>query len=56
MSFIRTEEYPSEASITELGRAVTDLPTLDALSLRESPLLTPQAIGEESEDEDDAYV
>ncbi|KAK3120643.1 hypothetical protein QOZ80_9AG0691400 [Eleusine coracana subsp. coracana] len=45
-----TEEYPSEASISELGRAVTDL---EALSLMDSPLLTPQTTGEETDDEDD---
>ncbi|GJM87789.1 hypothetical protein PR202_ga03782 [Eleusine coracana subsp. coracana] len=51
--YMWTEEYPSEASISELGRAVTDLPTLEALSLRDSPLLTTQMTGEETDDEDD---
>ncbi|GJN05037.1 hypothetical protein PR202_ga22633 [Eleusine coracana subsp. coracana] len=50
---VRIEEYPNEASISELGRAVTELPTLEALSLMDSPLLTTQMTGEETDDEDD---
>ncbi|GJN25756.1 hypothetical protein PR202_gb13626 [Eleusine coracana subsp. coracana] len=52
-NLVRTEEYASEASVSELGRAVTELPTLEALSLRDSPLLNTQMTCEETDDEDD---
>lgn len=46
LSFSRTVDYSCEA-----GRVA-----LESLSLRESPVLTPETTDEESEDEDDAYV
>ncbi|GJN25752.1 hypothetical protein PR202_gb13622 [Eleusine coracana subsp. coracana] len=50
-----TEDHPSEVSTSELGGAVTDLPTLDeALSLSDPPPLTPQISDEETTDDDDA--
>ncbi|GJN05035.1 hypothetical protein PR202_ga22630 [Eleusine coracana subsp. coracana] len=50
-----TQDHPSEVSTSELGGAVTDLPTLDeALSLSDPPPLTPQISDEETTDDDDA--
>ncbi|GJN05036.1 hypothetical protein PR202_ga22632 [Eleusine coracana subsp. coracana] len=50
-----TQDHPSEVSSSELGGAVTDLPTLDeALSLSDPPPLTPQISDEETTDDDDA--
>ncbi|XP_062182770.1 uncharacterized protein LOC133886884 [Phragmites australis] len=46
-----TEERPSKVSSGELGRAVTDLPTFEALSLGDPPLLTLQTT-EETDDDD----
>lgn len=45
-------------SSSELGGAVTDLPRLEALSLSEPPVLTPETDDEESDydDNDDVYV
>ncbi|TVU02621.1 hypothetical protein EJB05_51863 [Eragrostis curvula] len=49
----RTEEHPREVSSSELDGAVTDLPTLEALSLSDPTPLTPETGGET--DDDDAY-
>ena len=43
-------------SSSELGRLVTDSPTFEALSLIDSPPLTPQTTDAEESDNDDAYV
>ncbi|KAK3120640.1 hypothetical protein QOZ80_9AG0691320 [Eleusine coracana subsp. coracana] len=52
---LQTQDHPSEVSTSELGVAVTDLPTLDeALSLSDPPPLTPQISDEETTDDDDA--
>ena len=46
--------YILEVSSSELGRAVIDLPTIEALSLSDPPPLAPQ-IPEEFDDEYPAY-
>jgi hypothetical protein len=49
---IRTEEHPSEVGSSDLAGAVTDLPTLEALSLmNELPLFIPYETSEDSDDD-----
>ncbi|XP_062182174.1 uncharacterized protein LOC133886506 [Phragmites australis] len=45
-----TEDHSSEVSRSELGRAVTDLPTFEALSLSDPPILTLRATEEHAGD------
>ncbi|KAG2571310.1 hypothetical protein PVAP13_7KG100873 [Panicum virgatum] len=48
------EEHPGIVSSSELGRLVTDSPTFEALSLIDSPPLTPQTTDAEESDNDEA--
>jgi len=48
------EEHPGIMSSSELGRLVTDSPTFEALSLIDSPPLTPQTTDAEESDNDEA--
>ncbi|XP_062182771.1 uncharacterized protein LOC133886885 [Phragmites australis] len=45
------EHRPSEVSSSELGRAITDLPTFEVLSVSDSRHLTPETADEYSDDD-----
>ncbi|CAN6373310.1 unnamed protein product [Urochloa humidicola] len=50
------EERTHEETSIELGKAVTELPAIEALSLSDPPLLTPQTETGEETDDDCAWV